>query len=111
MRLIPDIPFDTNSYAERRVFNLLKECFVGEDAFIAFHSFNLTSHDKKRVGEIDFLLLCKYGLFVLEVKGGRITQESGQWFTENSQGKHSLGYGPFRQANGALFAIEKVVKK
>ena len=110
MKLIPDTPFDTNSYAERRVFNLLKECFSDDDSFISFHSFNLTSHEKKRVGEVDFLILCKYGLFVLEVKGGVITQEAGRWFTENTQGKHSLGYGPFKQANGAMFSIEKTVK-
>jgi len=109
MKLIPDRPFDTNSYAERKVFDVLKECFISENTFTAFHSFNLTAHDKKRVGEADFLILCKYGLFVLEVKGGRISYENGRWFTENSRDKFPI-QDPFKQANGAMFAIEKKIK-
>ncbi len=110
MKLIPDRPFDTNSYAERKVFDVLKECFISENTFVAFHSFNLTAHEKKRVGEADFIILCEYGLFVLEVKGGTISLEKGCWFTENSRGKNLLKEDPFKQANGAMFAIEKKIK-
>ncbi len=109
MKLIPDRPFDTNSYAERKVFDVLRECFIDENTFVAFHSFNLTAHEKKRVGEADFLILCKYGIFVLEVKGGKISHESGRWFTENSGGKFPIA-DPFKQANGAMFAIETKIK-
>jgi len=110
MNIIPNRPFDTNSNAERKVFDILKECFVNENSFVAFHSFNLTEHEKKRVGEADFIILCKYGVFVLEVKGGGISHENGYWFTSNSHGKHSIGEGPFKQANGAMFAIERKIK-
>jgi len=111
VRLIPDKPFDTESYAERRVFDVLRECFVSDNQCIAFHSFNLTRHERKRVGEADFLILCKYGVFVLEIKGGKISYENGSWFTENSRGKSRLKEDPFKQANGAMFAVEKIIKK
>jgi hypothetical protein len=110
MKIIPNRPFDNDSYAERKVFDTLKECFVNENTFVAFHSFNLTDHAKKRVGEADFIILCKYGLFILEVKGGGISHEDGTWFTSNSHGKYSLGEGPFKQANGSMFAIEKKIR-
>ncbi len=109
MKLIPDSPFDTNSYAERKIFDVLRECFIDDNTIVAFHSFNLTEHKSKRVGEADFLILSKYGIFVLEVKGGTISHENGRWFTENSTGKYSIA-DPFKQANGAMFAIEKKIK-
>ncbi len=109
MRLIPDTPFNTGSYGERLVFDALRECFANDNQFIAFHSYNLTRHDKKRVGEVDFLILCKYGIFVLEVKGGDITYENGRWFSANDKGKYPI-QDPFKQANDAMFAIERAVK-
>lgn len=109
MKLIPDRPFDTNSHAEKKIFDAIRECFSLENASVAFHSFNLTKHEKKRVGEADFLILCKYGAFVLEIKGGRISHESGRWFTSNSKGKFQIS-DPFKQANGAMFAVEKIIK-
>lgn len=109
MKVIPDRPFDTNSYAEKKVFDSIKECFPHENSFVAFHSFNLTKHEKKRVGEADFLILSKYGIFVLEIKGGSISHEEGRWFTSNSKGKFPIS-DPFKQANGAMFAVEKIIK-
>jgi len=109
MKLIPDRPFDTNSHAEKKVFDAIRDCFSLENTFVAFHSFNLTKHDKKRVGEADFLILCKYGAFVLEIKGGKISHEGGRWFTSNTKGKFQIS-DPFKQANGAMFAVEKIIK-
>jgi len=54
MRLIPDKPFDTNSYGERLVFDALRECFINDNQFVAFHSYNLTRHDKQ-----SFEIQCK----------------------------------------------------
>ena len=87
MRLIPDRPIDNNSRAEKKVFDAIKECFIDDNFFVAYHSIFLTAHEKKRVGEADFVILCKFGVFVLEVKGGGISCEEGKWFTKNTQGK------------------------
>lgn len=111
MKLIPNRPYKTDSRAENRVFDKLKESFINNPMYIAFHSLNLTTHVNKRFGEADFVILCEYGLFVIEVKGGRISSYDGQWYTVNrNEEKNRLKESPFRQAEGALHAINNKVK-
>jgi len=111
MRMIPDRPFNTKSNAEKKIFDVLKECFIGDNGFVAFHSLDLTDHERKRIGEVDFLILCKYGVFAFEVKGGRISCEQGKWFTSNSRGKNELKEDPFKQAKNGLEGLIKKIKK
>lgn len=110
MKIIPNIPYDNNSYAEGQVFSALKSAEVKEVDLIAFHSLSLTSHAKKREGEADFVIVSTFGLFVLEVKGGKISFQDGLWSTENKYGLHRIS-DPFRQANGAVHAINKKIKE
>ncbi|MCB4759616.1 MAG: NERD domain-containing protein [Sulfurovum sp.] len=111
MQIIPSTPYKTDSRAENRVFDKLRESFVNDPMYLAFHSLNLTTHTKKRFGEADFVILCKYGLFVLEVKGGRVSSYDGQWYTINRyEEKHRLKESPFRQAEGALHAINNKIR-
>jgi len=79
MRMIPDTPHGTHSQAEKRVFDRLRAAFASEQdgVFTAYHSLNLTRHAYKRFGEIDFLICCPHGIFVLEVKGGRVGCHNG----------------------------------
>jgi len=72
MTIIPNKPYETNSKAENRVFDKLREAFVNNPKYLAFHSLNLTKHKTKKFGEADFVIVCEYGVFVFEVKGGRI---------------------------------------
>ena len=110
MRIIPSTPYQTNSRAENRVFDKLRESFLNDSISLAFHSLNLTTHAKKRFAEADFVILCKYGLFVLEVKGGGIGSCDGQWHTIDSHGKeYRLKESPFRQAEGALHAVNNKI--
>ena len=69
MRMIPDTPHGTHSQAEKRVVDRLRAAFLDErdSVFTAYHSLNLTRHAYKRFGEIDFLICCPRGLYVLEV--------------------------------------------
>ena len=111
MQIIPNSPYKTDSRAEYRVFDKLRESFVHDPMYLAFHSLNLTTHAKKRFGEADFVILCEYGLFVLEVKGGRISSYDGQWYTINrNEEEHRLKESPFRQAEGALHAINNKIR-
>lgn len=111
MQIIPSTPYKTDSGAENRVFNKLRESFVNDPMYLAFHSLNLTTHAKKRFGEADFVILCKYGLFVLEVKGGGISSHDGQWYTINKNNEeYRLKESPFRQAEGALHAINNNIR-
>jgi hypothetical protein len=75
---------------------------------VCLHSLALARHDRKRRGEIDFLLLTRKGVFVLEVKGGRIAREAGVWVFTNRWGEQERKYeSPFTQASGAMFSLER----
>ena len=110
MKIIPNIPYDNNSYAESQVFSALQAAEVDGTDHIAFHSLSLTSHARKREGEADFVIVSTFGLFVLEVKGGRISFQDGTWSTENKNGVHRIS-DPFKQANGAVHAINNKIKE
>ena len=73
MKVCPDILHSRakTSPAECKVFDLLIKVELGPD-WCAFHSLNCSEHEYKRWSELDFVLAGPDGVFVLEVKGGRI---------------------------------------
>lgn len=114
MRMIPDSPYGTNSSAEKRVFDKLRTVRFdqGDEQWTAFHSLGLTRHEGKRFGEIDFLLLGPKGLFVLEVKGGRVAfREQGWIYIDRNDVEHLSQEGPFRQAESALHGLVKRLRE
>ena len=97
---------NTQSPAEKKLHKLLKE--VELPGFTAFHSVNLSQHDYKQVGEIDFLLTGPDFILVLEVKGGRVERKDGTWYYTDRFGvAHRSSEGPFAQASSAMFALKK----
>ena len=66
--MIPNTPHGTHSQAEKRVFDRLRAVFVDqhEGSYTVYHSLNLPQHAYKRFAEIDFLICCPMGLYVLE---------------------------------------------
>jgi hypothetical protein len=57
-------------------------------------------------GEADFVLLHpRVGLIVLEVKGGRISVEDGQWFSTDGQGERWQVRNPLAQATSSKHAL------
>ncbi|MFD0651579.1 nuclease-related domain-containing protein [Streptomyces malaysiensis subsp. malaysiensis] len=78
MRIIPsEISNSTRSLAERSVFTALKA--IPDDRSVALHTVHLPRHHKKRVGEIDFVVIMPDILLFIEVKvvGSTSTTESG----------------------------------
>ncbi len=65
--MIPASPYKTNSSAEKKIFDKLKNSFPKDLDYVALHSLNLTRHEYKRFGEIDFLIVCPLGIFVIEL--------------------------------------------
>ena len=108
MRMIPATPHGTNSQAEKKIFDRLR-LVLSEDKkneYTAFHSLNLTRHAYKRFGEIDFLICCPNGIFVLEVKGGGVSCKNGVWSYTNRYGEvNTSSEGPFKQAESALHGL------
>jgi len=105
VKLIPsEISLRTPSSAEKKIFNLLKH--VELDGCVAMHSLNLSEHKYKVCSEIDFLILGPPGLFVLEVKGGRVARMDGVWTSTDRYGKtRTRSEGPFEQARSATFSL------
>jgi len=114
MRMIPDSPYSTRSNAEKAVFDDLRMAFSAntENDFICFHSLNLTRHAYKRFGEIDFLICSPFGLYVIEVKGGRVACHEGIWQYTDRKGNIDISReGPFKQAETALHGLMTKLKE
>ncbi len=114
MQMIPATPHDTKSRAELLVFDRLKAAFAHDERhrLTAFHSLNLTQHAYKRFGEIDFLVVGRPGILVLEVKGGGVACHAGVWEYQGRTGEaHASPEGPFRQAQSALHGLLDKLKR
>lgn len=106
--MIPPLIHPTvQSAAERKLFELIRDA-PGTDDWVCLHSLALARHDTKRRSEVDFLLLTRKGVFVLEVKGGRIARQSGVWVFTDRWGNQVRKYeSPYQQASGAMFSLER----
>lgn len=105
MRMIPPYPLDTGSAGEKKVFDRLS-MIMENSGFTAFHSLNLPRHKYKRFGEIDFLITGPPGIYVLEVKGGRVVCKEGIWSFTNLYGRTTQKpESPFHQASTALHGL------
>ena len=101
MRMVPNSPYATGSQAEKLTFERLRRAF--DHRFVAFHSLKPTRHPYKRFPEIDFVVCGPEGLYVLEVKGGRIACRDGIWEYRDRNDQVSRSQeSPFRQAETAL---------
>ena len=104
MRMVPGAPFATGSQAEKRVFYRLRRAF--DDRYAAYHSLKPTRHRNKRFPEIDFVICGPEGVYVIEVKGGRVSCLDGVWQYQNRFGEVDRSReGPFRQAESALHGL------
>lgn len=114
MILVPtleEIRRTSNSPAEILVATLLSELDFGDNAR-AFHSLRLRSHRYKRQAEIDFLVLIKGAVLIVEVKGGGIVQRDRKWWTVTRRGdSHLLKESPMKQAQDAGFALQEILSE
>src|SRR5579863_6605431 len=85
----PEFDEASPSDAEKHVFNLLKSD-AGTDDWLVLHSLGLSRRATGPYGEIDFVIIIpSEGIICLEVKGGRVSCESGMWTTTNRMGMTS----------------------
>jgi DNA polymerase III delta prime subunit len=99
-------------YGEIEIYRLLwnelgkstTEWDVWHDLKLPEHSDN-SNYYKKTSSQIDFLILCKHGLLVLEVKGGPISTRENTFY----YGKHfedPMKQNPFKQAEGYKYTLK-----
>ena len=107
-RFIPQSPAHNSSDAESWLFRKLTSL---SDDYVVLHSLGLIRHDHKSWSEIDFTIVGPEGIFLIEVKGGVVGREDGEWFTTTKGGrKESLGRGPFFQVGGAEAATRRFLE-
>lgn len=105
MKMFPNYISSDSSNAEKFLFGELKSLKMND--WVCLHSLGLSHHIHKRESEIDFLLLGPAGIFVVEVKGGRIKRENGVWKFIDRLGRVSeKRESPFSQARSALYSIK-----
>lgn len=86
----------------RKIFDDLDKSNISWDVW---HDLKLPSHSndfnyyKKTSAQIDFLILCKEGILVLEVKGGFVSTRDNKFFYGRNLNEE-MRQNPFRQAEG-----------
>lgn len=76
------------------------------------HDYNLSTHpaSKGKVeGQIDFILLSKYGILIIEIKGGGLrVDENDQYFSYNKSGEYKT-QNPFNQAKEYTHTLKELI--
>jgi hypothetical protein len=77
---------------------------VWHDLKLPEHSDNFNYY-KKTSSQIDFLILCKHGILVMEVKGGPISTKDNTFFYGKNFEK-PMKQNPFKQAEGYKYTLK-----
>lgn len=113
MQILPRSPESNLTKSEIKIFNVLSDLH-GDffDSGFVLSSLNLSAQERRRWGEIDFIIIFKKGLFVIEVKGGDISCNNGVWVYADSIGrKIQKNISPLVQAKeGYFYLVDKVLK-
>ena len=108
-------PLDGEIYVYRKLYNELKD---SNDVFFIWHDLKFATHSetrnpyKKSESQLDFLLVCKKGICVIEVKGGKVEFQNSE-FNFRHKGKLELmKQNPLKQVEGYKFTLkEKIIQK
>lgn len=107
MRMIPPRPHEDTNGSERKVFTLLAQLSLGQDA-VALSSLNLAENEYQRWGEIDFFLVWPSGMLAIEVKGGTVSCKNGIWRFEDRWGRAiEKAISPIAQAQRGYSSLFK----
>jgi hypothetical protein len=104
-RMLPtEVGRDNPSRAEKKLFGVFRDQLPGD--WTVLHSLGLARHRRKRWAEADFVLVGPRGVFVGEVKGGRVRRDERGWvFTSRHGHENSKLEGPYDQAGSCAGAL------
>lgn len=100
-------------YQELNRFN--EQELLKDENWYVKHNYNLSSHpfsEYKVEGQIDFLILSKYGLLIVEVKGGAIEVDSNDVFYScdgKDRTKRYEAQNPFNQVKEYVHSLRALV--
>ena len=115
LQLIPDTIPKKAPRAEKKFFQLTKNCSEELSKWTVFWSTRINIHQDKEDGECDFIFLGPPGLFVIEVKGGDYYERVNgisRWGNLNS--KRPLlekEESPLDQAKGNMYSIREFLNR
>lgn len=109
-RMIPEHPSeDTKSGAERKLFSLFRD-MPDTDEWIVLHSLSIAKHITQSQGEADFVIIIpSHGVFVLEIKGGRVSHENGKWYSVDRDDITHQIKNPVEEASNAMHSFRAYV--
>lgn len=111
MILIPPYIDNIISSAEAKILRLFGESKDLNNWF-CLHTLGVSEHIFKREGEIDFVIVGSEGVFVFEIKGGRVKRKDGLWLFTDRYGRITQKKeSPFTQARTALYSIRNNLAK
>mgnify|MGYP003634142017 FL=1 len=87
-------------------YNLLEN-----ESWFLKHDYNLSTHPaaSKVEGQIDFVLISKYGVLIIEVKGGGLRVDNNdKYFSYNKQGEYET-QNPFNQAKEYTHTLNDLI--
>lgn len=95
--------------------NFNKYNFIQDETWLLKHDYNLSTHpaSKGKVeGQIDFILLSKYGVLIIEIKGGGLkVDENDQYFSYKNNGEEYKTQNPFNQAKEYTHTLKELIDK
>lgn len=86
--------------------------FVQDDTWYLKHNYDLSTHPacKTKVeGQIDFLLLSKEGLLIIEVKGGGLRVDEDDHYYSSGSGGEYESQNPFTQAKDYVHTMKNFI--
>lgn len=114
MILVPDLKTVENTATSRAEVSLarLLASVEGPSDAVAFHSVRLRSHAYKQQAEIDFVVLWKRTVIVVEVKGGGVRRHEGRWYSiDRHDDWHALSSSPMEQARSGMYALGDILRE
>lgn len=108
-------PLEGEIYVYRKLFNELKD---SNEVFLIWHDLKFTTHSetrnpyKKSESQIDFLLVCKKGICVIEVKGGKVEFQNSEFNFRHKGRLELMKQNPLKQVEGYKYTLkEKIIQK
>jgi len=97
---------------------LFKDFNDSSDDFFIWHDLKLATHSEthnpynKSEAQIDFLLICKEGICIIEVKGGNVEYHNSEFCFRHDGKLEKMKQNPLKQVEGYKYTIkEKVLQK
>jgi len=85
---------------------MVKDCQNSDVLWHFWHDLRLPIPcDNKSHIQIDFLLICKYGALVIEVKGGGISLIEGKYYYVKNGKESLMGQNPFKQVDDYKWSL------